>query len=60
METQINEDLKQELQMQINSCVKVLDKLAEQALAEGFWVGYHIKVFPTRLEKRQKLSVLLT
>lgn len=60
MQTQINEDFKKELQTQINSCVKVLDELAEQALTGGFWVGYHIKVVPTRLEKRQKLSVLLT
>lgn len=50
METQINEDLKQELQQQINSCVKVLDELAEQALSNGFWVGDHIKVLPTRLK----------
>ena len=60
MDVQRKEDLKQELQQQINSCVKVLDELAEQALTEGLWVGYHLKVLPSRLDKRQKLSVLLT
>lgn len=60
MELQVNEDLKQELQQQINSCVKVLDELAESALNNGFWVSYSVKVLPTRLEKRQKFSVLLT